>query len=174
MEAAYNDFVKPGKDVVEVYALQESSVDWIPLWTFERVQVSKSVNSKGQSFFLEREGYRMVLADAKLWPRSTLRVYMVTGPPGVGKSEFTIWLAGQLGLPLYRLSLTNRRLTDERLAQLLSPSSITFNSVLVQIDEFQETLDRWLNGADTSVGVSPGGFCEVLQGATAMSRGLSF
>jgi hypothetical protein len=44
--------------------------------------------------------------------------------------------------------------------------------VLVQIDEFQETLDRWLNGADTSVGVSPGGFCEVLQGATAMSQGV--
>lgn len=172
MEAAHNNFVKPAKDAVDVYALQESSADWVPEWKFERTRELKCETSQGESFFLERDGYMKVLADAKLWPRSALRVYMVTGPPGVGKSEFTIWLAGQLGLPLYRLSLTNSRLTDERLAQLLSQSSITFNAVLVQIDEFQETVDRWEKRADSSVGVSPGGFCEVLQGATAMSQGV--
>lgn len=170
MEGSYNNFVKPVKDVVNIYALQESSSDWVPEWKFERVKPCKSASSTGQGFFLERESLGKVLADAKLWSTSALRVYMITGPPGVGKSEFTIWIAGQLGLPVYRLSLTSRQLTDERLAQLLSQSSVTFNSVLVQVDEFQETVQRWMTGA--SVGVTPGGFCEVLQGSTAMSKGV--
>ena len=170
MEGTYTNFVKPVKDVVNIYALQESSAEWVPEWKFERVKPCKSASSTGQAFFLERESLGKVLADAKLWSASALRVYMITGPPGVGKSEFTIWIAGQLGLPVYRLSLTSRQLTDERLAQLLSQSSVTFNSVLVQVDEFQATVERWMTSA--SVGVTPGGFCEVLQGSTAMSHGV--
>jgi hypothetical protein len=61
-------------------------------------------------------------------------------------------------------------LTDERLAQLLSQTAVTFNSVLVQIDEFQEIVKRWEAG--DKHGVTPGGFCEVLQGSTAMSTGV--
>lgn len=69
----------------------------------------------------------------------TLRaeVYMITGPPGVGKSEFTIWIAGQLGVPVYRLCLSSPRLSDDRLAQLFSQSSISFNSILVQAPKSQ-------------------------------------
>ena len=170
MEGAYATFTKPAKDVVNIYALQESSSDWVPEWKFERVKPCKNASFKGHDFFLERGSLRKVLADAKLWSKSTLRVYMITGPPGVGKSEFTVWIAGQLGLPVYRLSLSSAKLTDERLAQLLSQSSVTCNSVLVQVDEFQETVERWMTGA--SVGVTPGGFCEVLQGSTAMSNGV--
>jgi hypothetical protein len=170
MEGAYEAFTKPVKDVVNIYALQESSADWVPEWKFERVKPCKNASSTGQGFFLERDSLGKVLADAKLWSKSALRVYMITGPPGVGKSEFTVWIAGQLGLPVYRLSLSSAKLTDERLAQLLSQSSVTSNSVLVQVDEFQETVQRWMRGA--SVGVTPGGFCEVLQGSTAMSNGV--
>lgn len=170
MQGAYESFTKPVKDVVNIYALQESSSDWVPEWKFERVKPCKNASSTGQGFFLERDSLRKVLADAKLWSKSALRVYMITGPPGVGKSEFTIWIAGQLGLPLYRLSLSSGKLTDERLAQLLSQSSVTSNSVLLQVDEFQETVQRWTQGC--GVGVTPGGFCEVLQGSTAMSNGV--
>ena len=117
-----------------------------------------------------------VCADAKLWAASALRVYMITGAPGVGKSEFTIWLAAQLDLPVYRLCLTSPRLTDDRLAQLLSQSAVTHNSMLVQVDEFQEAVRHWVQSktstGDTSAGVTPGGFCEVLQGSTAMGRGV--
>lgn len=171
MQAAYEAFTKPVKDVVNIYALQESSSDWVPEWKFERVKPCKNASSTGQGFFLERDSLRKVLADAKLWSKSALRVYMITGPPGVGKSEFTIWIAGQLGLPVYRLSLSSGKLTDERLAQLLSQSSVTSNSVLLQVDEFQETVQRWLQGS-SGVGVTSGGFCEVLQGSTAMSNGV--
>ena len=111
---------------------------------------------------------------------SALRVYLVSGLPGVGKSEFTIWLAGQLGLPVYRLCLSSSRLTDDRLAQVLSPSAITFNSVLLQVDEFQSALRRWdatekdsnRSHGGCSSGVTAEGFSECLQGSTAMACGV--
>ena len=105
-------------------------------------------------------------------------IYLVIGPAGVGKSEFTIWLAGQMKLPVYRLCLSNPRLTDDRLAQLLSQSAITYNSVLIQVDEFQQMVTRWMRSANSEAnnfetsGVTAGGFCECLQGSTAMGRGI--
>lgn len=173
MEYAHVHFMKPVQDVVNVYSLQESSSDWVPEWKFERVKPCKNASATGQGFYLERHALHKILADAKLWSQSALRVYMITGPPGVGKSEFTIWIAGQLGVPVYRLCLSSPRLTDDRLAQLFSQSAISFNSILVQVDEFQETLQRWLAGHDNrGPGVSAGGFCELLQGSTAMSQGV--
>lgn len=170
MDGSYSNFVKPSEEFVDVYALQQSSIDWVPEWKHEKTKPCKHEESTGQSFFLARASMQKVLADARLWPTTTLRVYIITGPPGVGKSEFTLWMAGQLGLPIYRLSLTSSQLTDERLAQLLSQTSVKLNSVLVQVDEFQETLERWAEGK--AVGVSPGGFCEVLQGSTARGEGV--
>ena len=90
------------------------------------------------------------------------------GPPGVGKSEFTIWLAGQMKLPVYRLCLSNPRLTDDRLAQLLSQSAITYNSVLIQVDEFQQMVTRWVRSASSEAnnfetsGVTAGGLLRML------------
>ena len=101
-------------------------------------------------------------------------MYLVIGPPGVGKSEFVIWLASQLALPVYRLCLSSPTLTDDRLAQLLSQSSIREDAVVMQVDEFQGTLQRWLAGpGDRELrGVTAGGFCECLQGSAAMGRGV--
>ena len=156
--------------------LQESSTNWVPNWARDRVKPVKNTSGTGHSFFLERSTLEKVCADAKLWAASALRVYMITGAPGVGKSEFTIWLAAQFDLPVYRLCLTNPRLTDDRLAQLLSQSAVTHNSMLVQVDEFQEAVRHWMQSktstGDSSAGVTPGGFCEVLQGSTAMGRGV--
>jgi len=44
-------------------------------------------------------------------------------------------------------------------------------TVLVQIDEFQEVLRRWDTDAK-GIAVTPGGFCEVLQGSTTLSKGI--
>jgi len=170
-EQCCRTYTEPDEGIVNVYALQESSSDWIPEWKLERVKSCKSTSGIGQRFFLERACLGKVLADARLWASSSLRVYMINGPPGVGKSEFTIWLASQLRLPVYRLCLSSPLLTDGRLAQLLSHSAVTHNIVLVQLDEFQGTIARWLDG-ETREGVTPGGFCECLQGSTAMGRGI--
>ena len=98
------------------------------------------------------------------------------GPPGVGKSEFIVWLAGQLRLPLYRLSLYSSQLTDEVLAQVLSHSWLKHDSAVIQLDEFQSVLTRWgskqPNNARKVAGITAAGLCEVLQGATSLSRGV--
>ena len=175
LESCYDKWVQPVDGVVKMFALQESSTDWVPTWAFERVKPCKSSLGTGQGFYLERESLKTILADAKLWSGSALRVYLVRGPPGVGKSEFTIWLAAQLKLPVYRLCLSSPRMTDDRLAQLLSQSAITHRDVLVQVDEFQETVRRRVQSENSGVpaaGVTPGGFCECLQGSTAMGRGV--
>ena len=174
LEEAYNKWMQPTDRMVRIYGLQQSSTDWVPEWKLERMKPCKSVAGTGQSFYLQSDALMHLLSDAKLWPRTNLRVYMVSGPPGVGKSEFILWLASQLGLPIYRLCLSSSSLSDNLLAQLLSQSSITDNSVLLQIDEFQETLHRWLASSEANPqgGVSAGGFCECLQGAAAMRSGV--
>ena len=175
IESCYQKWVMPIEGVVKVYALQQLSSDWTPEWKLERVKPSKNAKDRGQFFYLARDPIDLVLTDAKMWSRGALRVYMVSGPPGVGKSEFIIWLASQLGLSIYRVSLSSTSLSDNLFAQLLSQSSITDNAVLIQVDEFQETVQRWLavaKNGESSRGVTPGGFCETIQGATAMRRGV--
>ena len=105
-----------------------------------------------------------------------MRIYLVLGPPGVGKSEFIVWLAGQLHLPVYRLSLHSPKLTDDVLAQVFSHSWLKHDSAVVQLDEFQGALERWTQDSKShdrhGNGISAEGLCEVLQGATTLSRGV--
>jgi len=130
----------------------------------------KSTEGMGLGFFLERSCSVELLSDACTWFGQALRCYLITGPPGTGKTELTIWLAGYLKLPLYRLSLNDSRLTDQPFAQLVSPTGMSHDNVVLQIDEFQETLQRWESGREGK-GVSMGGFCEVLQGSNSLTRG---
>ena len=168
--------VMPPVDVVEVYGLQQASKEWTPEWQLERTRVLKNNQLVGDKFYLERSESEKILSDALLWSASSLRIYLVVGPPGVGKSEFIVWLAGQLRLPLYRLSLYSLKLTDEVLAQVLSHSWLKHDSAVVQLDEFQTVLGRWSaniqEGNKFSEGISVAGLCEVLQGATSLSRGV--
>ena len=160
----------PANDVVEVIALDESSKDWVPEWKVRCVRPMKRTEGMGHEFFLERSCSVELLSDACTWFGQTLRCYLITGPPGTGKTELTIWLAGYLKLPLYRLSLNDSRLTDQLFAQLVSPTGMSHDNVVLQIDEFQETLQRWGSGRGNK-GVSMGGFCEVLQGSNSLTRG---
>ena len=145
MPVAKNDcylaWARPEDGVVKVYALHEASPDWMPAWQYEGSKRRKSGEEEGDQFYLERpEEEDCIRVDARLWARSVLRVYLVYGPPGVGKSEFTVWLASQLGLSIYRLSLTSSRLTDEWLLQLLSEQATKEENLLLQADEFQHAV----------------------------------
>ena len=163
-------------DVVEIYGLQQASKEWTPEWHLERTRLLKNTESVGDRFYLERKVSKEIFFDARLWSTSSLRIYLVVGPPGVGKSEFIVWLAGQLRLPLYRLSLYSSQLTDEVLAQVLSHSWLKHDSAVIQLDEFQSVLTRWgskqPNNARKAGGITAAGLCEVLQGATSLSRGV--
>ena len=145
----------------------------MPEWKLERTRSLKSPLQTGGGFYLQREVFNDITADARIWAKRSLRLYMVTGPPGVGKTEFTVWLAGSLRLPIYRLSLTMDSLTDARLAQMLSQNMMKHEAVVVQIDEFQEVLSRWKpNSSGQGIAVTPGGFNEILQGSTTLSKGV--
>ena len=163
--------LEPPASIVEVYGLQQSSSDWAPEWQLERTRLLKDGNGVGDRFYLERASSQEVLFDAKLWAPSSLRIYMMIGPPGVGKSEFTVWLAGQLRLPIYRVSVNNPHLTDSLLAQVFSQNWLKHDSVVVQLDEFQGALKRWQEQPASS-GITHQGLCEVLQGSTTLSRGV--
>ena len=89
-------YTEPLEEIVNVYALQGSSTAWMPEWKVEQGKSCKTSSGLGQCFFLERPSLNKVLADAKLWSDSALQVFLITGLPGVGKSPFTFWLAGEL------------------------------------------------------------------------------
>ena len=164
-------FKEPPKDVVEVIALDQSSKDWTPEWKTRCVRQLKRSDGVGNSFFLKRKSIEPMLSDASTWVGKELRIYLIVGPPGTGKTELTIWLAGYLRVPLYHLSLNDTRLSDQIFAQLVSPTSLRHDDAVIQIDEFQETLARWKDGSRDWKGVSMGGFCEVLQGSNSLNRG---
>jgi len=164
-------YKKPPENVVEVIALDQSSADWIPEWQTRCVRFMKRSDGAGNGFFLKRDSIRPMLVDASTWSGKELRIYLVIGPPGTGKTELTIWLAGYLRVPLYRLSLNDARLSDQVFAQLVSPTNLRHDNAVIQIDEFQETLNRWKGDCNKGNGVSMGGFCEVLQGSNSLARG---
>ena len=168
-------YVQPPEKVVEVLALDQSSTDWVPEWKTRCVKPLRQSDGVGHAFFLHRDSIDPLLADACTWCGKELRIYLITGPPGSGKTELTIWLAGYLRVPVYRLSLNDPRLSDQVFAQLISPMRLRHDNSVIQIDEFQETLARWEKGdgesRGASRGVSMGCFCEVLQGSNSLARG---
>ena len=163
-------FKEPAENIVEVLALDQSSTDWIPEWRTRVVRSMKQIGGIGTGFFLERDIMNPMKVDAETWMGKALIIYLILGPPGSGKTELTIWLAGYLRVPLYRVSLKDERLSDQTFAQLVSPTRLRHDNAVIQIDEFQETLARWKEGPHGK-GVSMGGFCEVLQGSNSLARG---
>jgi len=164
-------YKEPQKDAVEIFALDQSCMDWVPEWKLRSVRPMRRSSGVGHGFFLQQCSVNSLLADACTWCGKALRTYMIVGPPGTGKTELTVWLAGYLRVPLYRISLNDPRLTDQLFAQMISPTTLTHDNALIQIDEFQETLKRWRSGNSATPGVSIGGFCEVLQGSASLARG---
>ena len=162
---------EPPQNIVEVVALDQASTDWVPEWKTRGVRSPRTFDGVGHSFYLKRNSITPMLADACIWCGKELRIYLIVGPAGTGKTELAIWLAGYLRLPLYRLSLNDPRLSDQIFAQLVSPMSLRHDNAVIQIDEFQETLSRWECHDLESKGVSMGGFCEVLQGSNSLARG---
>ena len=84
----------PDAQFVEVIAPDQTSIDWIPKWRTRCVRATKSIDGAGNGFYLKRRSMVPILADAAIWNGKELRIYLIIGPPGSGKTELTIWIAG--------------------------------------------------------------------------------
>lgn len=180
---AYNRYVQPEKGTVDVYFPFSRSSDWAPEWKHERsikIAIRSDPNvdvSVGLKYHMQRSAFTEIINDAKLWSQDKLRVYIIYGPPGVGKSHFVIRLAQALTLPIYRARLTSLSLGDDSLQQLFSASAMLHEAAIVHFDEFQGILDSWrsVDGSSSrarSCKVTEEGFNEFLQGGASMQKGV--
>ena len=148
-QRAYDKSMECETDVVDIYFPYESSTQWAPEWKRERSIkfAPQAVDSKGLDYHLARDTFQEVLEDALLWSKGKLRVYILHGHPGVGKSHFVTRLAYTTGLPIYRARLTGLSIGDALLQQLFSANVMQHDAVLVHFDEFQYILESWHSSA---------------------------
>ena len=91
------------------------------------------------------------------------RGYLLHGPPGTGKTSVAYALAGELRLKLCALSLTNPKLNDNVLADLLQRTPPRSLILLEDIDAFFKARDK----QDARIEVSFSGLLNALDGVGA-------
>ncbi len=116
-----------------------------------------------QEFFGRRQWY----ADLGIpWRRG----YLLHCPPGTGKTSFAYALAGELRLKLCALSLTNSKLNDQTIADLLQKTPPRSLILIEDIDAFFVARDK----QDTRIEVSFSGLLNALDGVSAQEGRIVF
>jgi len=116
-----------------------------------------------KEFFQRRQWY----ADLGIpWRRG----YLLHGPPGTGKTSFAYALAGELHLKLCALSLTNSKLNDQTISDLLQKTPPRSLILIEDIDAFFVARDK----QDTRIEVSFSGLLNALDGVAAQEGRIVF
>ena len=116
-----------------------------------------------KEFFDRRQWY----ADLGIpWRRG----YLLHGPPGTGKTSFAYALAGELHLKLCALSLTNPKLNDQTIADLLQKTPPRSLILIEDIDAFFVARDK----QDTRIEISFSGLLNALDGVAAQEGRIVF
>jgi len=116
-----------------------------------------------KEFFQRRQWY----ADLGIpWRRG----YLLHGPPGTGKTSFAYALAGELHLKLCALSLTNSKLNDQTIADLLQKTPPRSLILIEDIDAFFVARDK----QDARIEVSFSGLLNALDGVAAQEGRIVF
>ncbi len=107
-------------------------------------------------FFTSRERYAQLGIP---WRRG----YLLYGPPGTGKTSLAFALAGHLGLDLCMLSLTNNKLSDQNIADLLQKTPARSLILIEDIDAFFNARQK----QEKQVEISFSGLLNALDGVAA-------
>ncbi len=118
--------------------------------------VVKHLHDDIHGFFARRDWYAQMGIP---WRRG----YLLYGPPGTGKTSVAFALAGELRLKLCALSLTNPKLTDNVMADLLQRTPPRSLILLEDIDAFFHAREK----QDARVQISFSGLLNALDGVAA-------
>ncbi len=118
--------------------------------------VSRHLHDDIHEFFTRREWYVQMGIP---WRRG----YLLYGPPGTGKTSVAYALAGELRLKLCTLSLTNPKLNDHSMADLLQRTPPRSLILIEDIDAFFNARDK----QDARIEVSFSGLLNAIDGVGA-------
>ncbi|MBL0087239.1 MAG: AAA family ATPase [Ideonella sp.] len=118
--------------------------------------VAKLLHDDIHEFFSRREWYAQMGIP---WRRG----YLLFGPPGTGKTSAAFALAGELRLKLCALSLTNPKLTDNVMADLLQRTPPRSLILIEDIDAFFNSREK----QDARIQISFSGLLNALDGVGA-------
>lgn len=118
--------------------------------------VARQLHDDIHEFFARRDWYARLGIP---WRRG----YLLHGPPGTGKTSVAYALAGELRLKLCTLSLTNPKLNDHSLADLLQRTPPRSLILIEDIDAFFNARDK----QDARIEISFSGLLNALDGVAA-------
>jgi len=118
--------------------------------------VARLLHDDIHEFFSRREWYAQMGIP---WRRG----YLLYGPPGTGKTSAAFALAGELRLKLCALSLTNPKLTDNVMADLLQRTPARSLILIEDIDAFFNAREK----QDGRIQISFSGLLNALDGVGA-------
>ncbi|MFO1219992.1 MAG: AAA family ATPase [Burkholderiaceae bacterium] len=118
--------------------------------------VAKLLHDDIHEFFSRREWYAQMGIP---WRRG----YLLYGPPGTGKTSAAFALAGELRLKLCAISLTNPKLTDNVMADLLQRTPPRSLILIEDIDSFFNAREK----QDSRIQISFSGLLNALDGVGA-------
>mmetsp|Transcript_14822 Transcript_14822/g.32680 ORF Transcript_14822/g.32680 Transcript_14822/m.32680 type:complete len:1078 (+) Transcript_14822:73-3306(+) len=146
---------------------------WLPMWT---KAISKDRRTR-DTIVLDENLADDVVADMKHffskkaadWYNNAgipyRRGYLLYGPPGCGKTSFAQVLAGELGLDVCLMNLSNQEMNDDDLAELLRNAPPRSMLLLEDVDAI--FVERNSQNKQRGGGISFSGLLNALDGAAA-------
>lgn len=120
--------------------------------------VKKRLVEDAQDFFVSEQWY----SDRGIPYR---RGYLLYGTPGSGKTSFVYSLAGELGLNIYVVNLSNKSLTDDTLSELVSD---TPSRCILLLEDIDAAFNQRVKGDTTSANnITFSGLLNAIDGVAA-------